>query len=77
MYAQDSIDLLTRSGIDFKRHQENGIDVAQFGELLMSSGVVLCDSVKWITFHSGTPLLVLLFCNQFPHRCLPVSRSIS
>ena len=27
MYAQDSIDLLKRSGIDFKRHESNGIDV--------------------------------------------------
>lgn len=53
MYAQDSIDLLRRSGIDFKRHGENGIDVSHFGELLMSSGIVLNDEVKWITFHSG------------------------
>ena len=27
MYAQDSIDLLTRSGIEFKQHEERGIDV--------------------------------------------------
>jgi hypothetical protein len=38
MYAQDSIDLLQRAGIDFKRHEESGIDVLHFGELLMSSG---------------------------------------
>lgn len=53
MYAQDSIDLLTRSGIEFKRHEQNGIDVSHFGELLMSSGIVLTDNIKWITFHSG------------------------
>lgn len=53
MYAQDSIDLLTRSGIEFKRHEQNGIDVSHFGELLMSSGIVLSDNIKWITFHSG------------------------
>ncbi len=43
MYAQDSIDLLTRSGIAFKEHEERGIDVNLFGELLTSSGAhVLC-----------------------------------
>lgn len=53
MYAQDSIELLTRSGIDFKKHEEQGIDVNDFGELLMSSGVVLNDRIKWTSFHSG------------------------
>jgi CCR4-NOT transcription complex subunit 7/8 len=48
MYAQDSIDLLRRSGIDFQLHQEKGIDVFRFGELLMSSGLVLMDEIKWI-----------------------------
>lgn len=53
MYAQDSIDLLTRSGIDFRHHEEHGIEVDAFGELLTSSGLVLLDEVKWISFHSG------------------------
>ena len=51
MYAQDSIDLLTNSGIDFKKHQEYGIDVHHFAELMMSSGLVLFPQVKWVTFH--------------------------
>jgi CCR4-NOT transcription complex subunit 7/8 len=51
MYAQDSIDLLAKSGIDFKRHEERGIDVHLFGELLISSGFVLTRDVKWISFH--------------------------
>lgn len=51
MYAQDSIELLTKSGIDFKKHEEYGIDVEHFGELLISSGFVLLDDVKWISFH--------------------------
>lgn len=51
MYAQDSIDLLTNSGIQFKRHEEDGIDILDFAELLMTSGLVLCDNVKWISFH--------------------------
>lgn len=53
IYAQDSIDLLTRSGIDFRRHEEYGIDIHYFAELLVSSGCVLCDDVTWISFHSG------------------------
>lgn len=53
MYAQDSIDLLTTSGIDFDEHDRNGIDVMLFGELLTSSGLVLNESIKWISFHGG------------------------
>jgi CAF1 family ribonuclease len=51
MYAQDSIDLLKMSGIDFGAHEARGIDVRDFGELLMSSGLVLLDSVVWVSFH--------------------------
>jgi CCR4-NOT transcription complex subunit 7/8 len=50
MGAPDSIDLLRRSGIDFKKHHERGIDVNAFGELLMSSGLVLDDSIKWLRY---------------------------
>lgn len=53
MYAQDSIELLNRSGIQFKRHEEEGIDVNDFAELLITSGLVLINEVKWISFHSG------------------------
>eukprot|EP00210_Caulerpa_lentillifera_P007946 g7585.t1 len=53
IYALDSIELLQQSGIDFARNQERGIDVHKFGELLMTSGIVLNEKVQWITFHSG------------------------
>ncbi|KAI9304139.1 ribonuclease H-like domain-containing protein [Cunninghamella echinulata] len=69
MYAQDSIELLTKSGIDFKKHEEYGIDVEHFGELLISSGFVLLDGVKWISFHSGYDfgyLLKVLTCSAMP-----------
>jgi hypothetical protein len=52
MYAPDSIELLKNSGIDFKRNEEEGIDVEYFGELLVTSGLVLFDHVKWVSFHS-------------------------
>lgn len=51
MYAQDSIELLTTSGIHFKKHEEEGIETLYFAELLMTSGVVLCEGVKWLSFH--------------------------
>lgn len=53
MYAQDSIDMLQNSGIQFKKHEEEGIDPLDFAELLMTSGVVLVDDIKWLSFHSG------------------------
>ena len=51
MYAPESIDLLVKSGINFKRHEEHGISVEHFGELLISSGLVLLDDVQWVSFH--------------------------
>ncbi|KAJ6307559.1 hypothetical protein OIU76_017371 [Salix suchowensis] len=57
------------SGIDFKKNNENGIDAVRFGELLMSSGIVLNDNVYWVTFHSGYDfgyLLKLLTCQNLP-----------
>ena len=38
MYAKDSIELLSGSGIQFKKHEDEGIEVDQFAELLMTSG---------------------------------------
>lgn len=53
IYAQNSIDLLTDCGIQFSRHQVEGIDPNDFAELLISSGLVLMDNICWIGFHSG------------------------
>jgi len=69
MFAQDSIDLLTHSGISFRDHASKGIDPVKFGELLMVSGLVLDDRVKWVSFHSGYDygyLLKLLTCRDLP-----------
>jgi CCR4-NOT transcription complex subunit 7/8 len=73
MYAQDSIDLLAQSGIDFKKHDKDGIDVDVFGELLMSSGIVLNDEVRWIAFHSGYDFGYLL--KLLTNKPLPNSES--
>eukprot|EP00523_Entomoneis_sp_CCMP467_P011462 CAMPEP_0168725268 /NCGR_PEP_ID=MMETSP0724-20121128/4064_1 /TAXON_ID=265536 /ORGANISM="Amphiprora sp., Strain CCMP467" /LENGTH=305 /DNA_ID=CAMNT_0008772043 /DNA_START=340 /DNA_END=1257 /DNA_ORIENTATION=- len=60
MYAQDSIDLLTKSGISFEDHAKRGIDPLLFGELLMVSGLVLDDRVRWVSFHSGYDFAYLI-----------------
>ncbi|CAO2813541.1 unnamed protein product [Amaranthus hypochondriacus] len=69
VFASDSIELLRQSGINFIMNDEKGIDAKRFGELLMSSGVVLNDNVHWVTFHSGYDfgyLLKLLTCRELP-----------
>jgi len=69
MFAQDSIDLLQKSGISFEDHAKRGIDPLLFGELLMVSGLVLDDRVKWVSFHSGYDygyLLKLLTTEDLP-----------
>eukprot|EP01065_Artemidia_motanka_P041625 TRINITY_DN5419_c0_g2_i1.p1 TRINITY_DN5419_c0_g2~~TRINITY_DN5419_c0_g2_i1.p1 ORF type:complete len:490 (+),score=116.22 TRINITY_DN5419_c0_g2_i1:64-1533(+) len=58
IYAQDSIDLLASSGLDFERFASQGIDVNHFAELLISSGLVfnaygVDTQVQWLSFHSG------------------------
>ncbi len=70
MYAQDSIELLTTSGIQFKKHEDEGIETLYFAELLMTSGVVLCDGVKWLSFHRYFVQLVAIFA------CSPVYLSV-
>lgn len=60
MYAQDSIELLSASGIDFAEHDRNGIDVLTFGELITSSGLVLNPRLTWITFSGGYDFCYLI-----------------
>lgn len=69
MFAQDSIDLLIKSGISFDDHARRGIDPLLFGELLMVSGLVLNDKVKWVSFHSAYDygyLLKILTTTELP-----------
>ena len=35
------------------RHEREGIETVDFAEMLLVSGTVLLDDVKWLSFHSG------------------------
>eukprot|EP00123_Amoebidium_parasiticum_P012407 comp21332_c1_seq1/m.29230 comp21332_c1_seq1/g.29230 ORF comp21332_c1_seq1/g.29230 comp21332_c1_seq1/m.29230 type:complete len:275 (-) comp21332_c1_seq1:563-1387(-) len=69
MYAEDSIALLKRSGINFEKHSTDGIDALEFGELLLVSGLVLSEDVKWISFQGYMDygyLLKILMNSKLP-----------
>lgn len=56
--APESIELLKTHGIKFDEFKEKGVDIRRFGELLMSSGIVMKDptrlnQVHWIVFHGS------------------------
>jgi CCR4-NOT transcription complex subunit 7/8 len=69
LYAQESIEFLRHSGINFERHVKEGIAVNTFAEVLMSSGIVLSDEIHWISFHGSYDfayLLKILTCQLLP-----------
>jgi CCR4-NOT transcription complex subunit 7/8 len=55
------------AGIDFKLFFERGIEIDYFGEFFTTSGLVLSDKVKWITFHGSYDFAYLLrvLSNQY------------
>lgn len=69
LYALDSIDLLQQAGIDFGKNEAIGVDIQQFSELLMTSGLVLNEKVHWIGFATQYDvgyMLKALTCQQLP-----------
>lgn len=56
----ESINLLEMAGINFKDFNENGIEMDYFGEVLTTSGIVLNDNLKWITFHGSYDFAYLI-----------------
>ena len=53
MCAQESINLLQEAQLNFEKHKIHGIQVAEFGNLLITSGLILTDEVTWLSFHSS------------------------
>jgi hypothetical protein len=43
---------LAQAGVDFERHEKEGIEPEDFGSCLMVSGLTLCPEVRWVSFHS-------------------------
>ncbi|EGC28247.1 hypothetical protein DICPUDRAFT_160469, partial [Dictyostelium purpureum] len=71
MYSPYAIELLKSCGIDFQRIEDNGIDVNDFSELFISSGIVLNEKINWICFHGGYDfgyLLKVLTCTDLPKK---------
>jgi CCR4-NOT transcription complex subunit 7/8 len=52
-YAQDSLDLLIKSGIDFDKLAKFGIPWPLFGESMLTSGLLLNKNIHWLSFHSS------------------------
>lgn len=70
MYNEKSIESLQQAGIDFNLLERDGIDPHEFAALLIPSGLVCFDSVKWISFHGGYDfgyLTKLLICMPLPN----------
>ena len=59
-YSPESIQLLMNSGINFDILPEKGISVFKFGEMLLTSGLVINDNINWITFHGSYDFAYLL-----------------
>jgi CCR4-NOT transcription complex subunit 7/8 len=53
MYSEVSIESLRVAGVDFAGHDRDGIDPFEFGALLISSGLVCDEDVRWLSFHGG------------------------
>ena len=48
------------AGINFKLFNEKGISMESFGEILTTSGLVLNDNIKWVTFHGSYDFAYML-----------------
>ena len=64
MYAQESIDLLRKSGIQFEKHERDGMDPFDFAAELIGAGVVLQSNV-FLSFHRWDTVLDLCFRLNF------------
>jgi CCR4-NOT transcription complex subunit 7/8 len=68
-YAQNSLNLLINSGIDFNKLKKNGIKHKDFAEYFMISGLVLNPNINWISYHGSYDfgyLLHLLINSSLP-----------
>lgn len=60
MFAQDSIELLQHSGVNFSAHERDGINPDNFADLMTTSGLLCNDAIQWVTFHGGYDFAYLM-----------------
>lgn len=69
MHNHESIEFLASVGMNMEMHEQNGIDPKEFGSMMITSGLVLLDDVRWISFHSGYDfgyLVKIMLCKPLP-----------
>jgi CCR4-NOT transcription complex subunit 7/8 len=66
--------LLEVAGIDFKKFNERGIEMEHFGEVFTTSGLVLNENVKWVTFHGSYDFAY--FIKALSNQSLPEDENI-
>lgn len=69
--SSESISMLQEHGIDFARFAVDGIDPIDFGHLLVSSGLVYNDRIRYITYHGTYDFAYLMKAV----RCRPLPTS--
>ncbi|PRT55250.1 Poly(A) ribonuclease pop2 [Wickerhamiella sorbophila] len=74
MCSAESLEVLGQSGFEFQKHEQEGIDVFAFAELLLDSGLVLNDQITWISFHAGYDLGYIV--SAMLNKNIPVERSL-
>jgi len=52
-HAPHSVALLQRQGMDFHKNRNLGVNIVQFVELMMISGLLCNSHIRWITFHGA------------------------
>lgn len=69
MHNNESIEFLISQGMNMEMHEHQGIDPREFGAMLLTSGLVMFDDVRWISFHSGYDfgyLVKIMYCKPLP-----------
>lgn len=72
MMSSESFELLQKSGINFDNHLHNGIEIFEFSQLMIDSGLLMEDNVTWITYHAAYDFGFLV--NVLTNNCMPNNR---
>lgn len=60
IFSHDSAAQLEKAGIDFRRHEMEGISRRVFAELFTVAGLVLNPDIVWLSFHGGYDFAYIL-----------------